>query len=210
MKKSYTKQKFKRYNHRRAKRSLARNLRFKEYQRLKNQSELGLERKEKQHKRTFEDKYKNYIRVKAPENLTLIGNPEPVIKFINKLRDCYDKNKKAFVVLQEVKNIDYDAIVVLLSIMVRFKARRIDFNGDFPDNDDARNLLYESGFFLNLNRQFRDEDRYDVRTDRKNTIHTHAWKNVDSVLGSKLIENAAETIWGQKKRCQGAQRTLLE
>jgi hypothetical protein len=99
---------------------------------------------------------------------------------------------------------------MLLSIMVRFKAKSIPFNGDFPDNAAAKEILNESGFFYNLNRHFSDDDRYVVRTKLDNTIHTHAWKNVDAVLSAKLIEAASETIWGSQRRCQGVQRTMLE
>lgn len=210
MKKLFTSTKFKIFNKTRAKQSSKKKLRFKEYRRAKNTSELGVPNSSLKHKRKFEDRFQGYTRIFAPENFTLIGNPEAVIAFINRISECFDKRRKTFVVLQKVKSIDYDAIVLLLSIMVRFKANGILFNGDYPNSDEANDLLHESGFFHHLTRQFRDTDRYNVLNKDYNTIHTHAWKNVDSALGAKIIDGASETIWGENRRCQGAQRTMLE
>lgn len=210
MKKYFTEPKYKKYNKRRAAKSFARQLAFKNYKRLKNKSELGLKKQERIYKREFEDKFADYKKVKAPPNFTLKGNPEPVIEFITKLKNFFDKKKKVFIILKEVKKIDYDAIIVLLSIMVRFKSQRIDFNGDYPNDHATKNILTESGFFKYLYKQFKDEDRYTIKQGQDNLIHTHAQKNVDSKLGAMVIEQATQTIWGEKRRCQGAQRALIE
>jgi hypothetical protein len=210
MKKLYTTNEFKQRNKRHARRSLERQLDFKEYQRAKNKAELGLSQQERKYQRQFADKYADYKHVKAPQDFTLIKNPEPVIEFITKLKEYFDKKQKVFIVLKDVKKMDYDAIVVLLSIMVRFKSQHIDFNGDFPEDKSARDILTESGFFKNLFKQFKDEDRYSIKQDHDNLIHTHAWKNVDSNLSATVIEQASKTVWGENRRCQGAQRALIE
>jgi len=104
--------------------------------------------------------------------------------------------------------LNYDALVVLLSIMVNFKARGIEFNGDFPRNKKARSLLKRSGFFEYLYGSFVMSDKYDLPT--KSRIHTLAMKNVDSALGAQIISEASLTIWKSKKRCHGVQKTFLE
>ena len=208
MRKIYTTEKYKRRNKTRAKNSLKRKLAFKEYLRQKNISELGLSKIEVEHKRKFEDPYKDYIKIHAPAKLSFIENSSEVVKFIDKLKKHYDLKNKVFVVLEDVVEISYDAIVVLLSIMVKFKASKIKFNGDFPKNPDARKILDESQFLKYLYQQFKDSDRYSL--GQKSSIHTHAWKDVDSELGSELIRNASKTIWGEERRCQGVQRTLIE
>ena len=114
-----------------------------------------------------------------------------------------------WVILKGVKEIDYDGITVLLSVMVRFKSNRIRFNGDYPAAKDVRTILEESGFFEYLNKgQFRD--REDFVLPGTGTIHTHAKRQVDSEFGEKLIESASRKVWGQKRRCTGVQRVLLE
>ena len=97
---------------------------------------------------------------------------------------------------------------MLLSILVKFKAQGIDFNGDFPEDLAARKILETSGFLKNLLKTFKEEDTYEI--GRENSIHTHALKYVDAQLGHKLIEQASITVWEEKRRCQGVQRTLLE
>jgi hypothetical protein len=210
VKKYLTDSEYKRISKNHASKSHRRKLHFKKQKRLRNKGEQGLNEEKRKYKRAFEDKFADYNKIKAPENFTLIGNPEPVIDFVTKLQNCFDNKQKVFVVLRNVKKIDYDAIVVLLSTMVRFKSKRIGFNGDFPSDKTANDILTESGFFKNLFKQFKDEERYNINTNQNNLIHTHAYKNVDSVLSSKVIEQASQTIWGGKRRCQGTQRTFLE
>ncbi len=210
LKKYSTLANFKKQNLRHARRSLSRKIAFKDYKRIKNKTKLGVPRP-KRRKPRFKDNVRQYKkRVTAPSNFTLIGNPVPVLNFITKLKECFDREHTVFVILREVKNIDYDAIVLLLSIMVRFKSKKIDFNGDFPYDEKAKNILTESGFFKYLYKQFKDSDRYDISQKNDNLIHTHAQKDVDSVLSAKIIEQASQTIWNETRRCQGAQRTLIE
>jgi len=147
-------------------------------------------------------------KVKAPEILSFVRNPEEVCAFIALLKDCFNKHKPVWVMLKNVKEIDYDGITVLLSVMVRFKSKRIEFNGDFPIDKAVRKTLEDSKFFDHLKGTFRDENAYTL-TD-KNSILTHAMRTVDSELGEKLIESASQTVWGEKRRCPGVQRTFIE
>jgi len=208
LKKLYTENKYKKRNQRHANWSLKSRLSFKKYKKEKNKSLIGLDKPKRVYKNIFEDPYKNYSKIYAPERLSFIDNPIGVVEFISNLEKHFDKRKKVFVVLKNVTVISYDAIVVLLSIMVKFKASKIDFNGDFPINKEAKTVLEESQFLKYLYRQFREEERYHL--GQNSSIHTHAWKDVDSELGSKLIENASKTVWGEPRRCQGVQRTLIE
>lgn len=52
-----------------------------------------------------------------------------------------------FVVLSRVEEITDDAIVVLLSYMILFKEKDIDFNGNYPKTKEAARKLKQSGFF---------------------------------------------------------------
>lgn len=208
MKKLWTTHKFKKWNQRHAQKSLKRKLKFKKYRKEKNRSDNGVSQSKRKYKRKFEDPFKTYSKVHAPMTLSFIENPIGVVDFISKLEVHFIKKKKVFVVLRDVISIKYDAIVVLLSIMVKFKANKINFNGDFPANFDARRVLEESQFLKYLYKPFKKEERYNL--GQQSSIHTHAFKDVDSELGSKLIENASKTVWGEERRCQGVQRTLIE
>src|SRR5438046_1851604 len=142
MKKYLTQAKYKEYNLRRAARSLQARLRAKDSARADNRRTLSLDKKQ----RAVRQRYKSYVRVIAPEIFTLLRNTEPVISFINTLRDCFDHRRKVFVMLQPIKEIDYDAIVLLVSALVRFKAMKIPFAGDFPKEGECRRMLRQSGF----------------------------------------------------------------
>jgi len=208
LKKVYQSKKQKNKNKRHARRSLNKNLALKEYKKRKNRELQFLSKEEATHKKEFEDKFRGYIRIKAPEKFTFTENPEEVVSFIQKLKKQFDLKNKVFVVLKDVSEISYDALVVLLSIMVRFKSHNIPFNGDLPMNERAREIVKESKFLKYLYKKFKDEDRYNL--GQESSIHTHAFKAVDSVLSSKLIEQASLTIWGEKRRCPGVQRSLIE
>jgi hypothetical protein len=208
LKKFYSTSKYKKRNFIHAKRSLKRQLIFKKNRKRKNKKENGVDKNERIYKNKFEEPFRNYKRIHAPENFSFIENSIEVVEFISKIKKLFDEKKKVFVVLKNVKTISYDAIVVLLSIMVRFKATKIDFNGDFPENSDAKRILKESKFLEYLFKKFSDEDRYQL--GQQSSIHTHARKDVDSELSSELIKHASRTIWNEEKRCQGVQRTLIE
>ena len=208
MKKLFTTKKYKVRNNRHANRSLKSKLTHKKQKRQKNRSELGLSIKEREYKRKFEDPFKDYTKIHAPKVLSLIDNSNEVVEFIEKLKQQFDLKNKVFVVLRDVEQISYDAIVVLLSTMIKFKSHKINFNGDFPKNYEAKRILDESKFLKYLYQQFENSDRYNL--GQKSSIHTHAWKDVDSELGSELIRQASKTVWGEERRCQGLQRTLIE
>ncbi len=182
--------------------------RFANYRREKNRYENSLK---KIRKHTVKSRIKSinsgYKEIKAPEILSFVNNPEEVSRFISTLRYFQEKRQPVFVVLKHVKKIDYDGITVLLSAVVRFKARQIEFNGDLPDDGDAYKIILESGFVQYLNDQFKDEDQYELEAKK---IYTHAQKSVDSELGQKIIESATKTIWGMPKRCTGVQRVFVE
>ena len=144
----------------------------------------------------------------APVNLSLVNSPEETISFIGKIKEKFDQKRKVFVRLDYVKNISYDALVILLSIMIRFKSNKIPFNGNFPEDPIAKKIIWNSGFFDYLYREIREDDRYELI--KGGYISTHAFKLVDSELTHNIISDATTTIWNEKRRCQGVQRSLIE
>ncbi|MBU8921512.1 MAG: hypothetical protein KOO63_06810 [Bacteroidales bacterium] len=162
----------------------------------------------KRTRNTVLDPFSGYVKIKAPDVFSFIKEPEKVSGFIGKLKNQFKQNKKVFVVLRDVEIIDYSAIVVLLSIMVRFKAKNLQFNGDFPRNQLAAEIIKRSGFFEKL--EIGENDRFQITPKKGDGIFTHSWKRVDPQLTARLIENASITIWGKALRRQGVQRSLIE
>lgn len=193
---------------RRARRSLNAQTRHKEFLRIKGRREQGVRKQALTIRNEFAHTPKALFPITAPERLQFIRNPEAVCKFIANLQKCFDDEKPVYVELRKVKEIDDDAIIVLLSVMVRFKSQRIRFNGDHPRDKGARAIIRGSGFFDHLYKGFSEEESYSL--SGKSSIVTHAMRVVDAALGAKIIESASEVVWGEKKRCTGVQRTLIE
>lgn len=160
------------------------------------------ERDQKFIQRTFA----SYKHIEAPKCLSMIENTEGTLAFISELENSLNRSEKVFVVLRHVDKIASGAIVVLLSIMIKFKDKGVAFNGDHPKNVIARQNLANSGFFERLYQQ--DGDAYSIRG--RGGIFTHADKVVDSRLSDELIQKVSTLIWGQPYRCTGVQQVYIE
>jgi len=210
MKKLYLSAKYKKYHARRTRRQNSRRLEHKSWKKNVRKLHLGLTKDDARKKDDLLKSRRGFIRVNAPEVFSFINNTEAVVEFINSLKRQYENKSQVFIELEKVSEIDYSAIVVLLSIMVKFKAEHIKFDGSIPIIQESKDILTKSGFFDNLYKTFKMEDRYELFASSKNGIHTHAWKNVDSKLGDEIISSATKSIWGESRRCQGVQRALIE
>jgi hypothetical protein len=193
---------------RRAKRSLRQRLEFRARRAEKRRLTEGASYIEYQERSRIARVMKRHKVVVAPSVLSVVSNPEQSLRFIAELSAQYERRQRVFVSLQRVVRLEYDAIVVLLAAMVRFKAAGIKFNGDLPQNSAAKKLLHRSGFFQSLYRNFSEQDEYHIGSE--NAIYTHANKYVDSELSARIIEHASHTLWGRKRRSQGVQRIFLE
>jgi len=193
-----------------AKKSFRRKLKSKKKKRERNRSLIGLnteKRAEKKQKKILENLFRDYQHIKAPSIFSLTRNTEETLKFISNIESCFKKKKKVFINLKQVTDIANGAIVVLLSILVKFKTNKIDFNGNYPKNNNAENILVKSGFFKYLyQREIEMQDAYSF----EHKICTHANKKVDSKLSEEIIQKASKFIWGEERRCTGIQRVFLE
>lgn len=165
-----------------------------------------LEREQKEIARA----YRNHSHIEAPKCLSMIENTEGTLEFINMLEDALRRREKVFVVLKNCEKIASGAIIVLLSIMLKFKNQGVDFNGDHPRNKEARTALLNSGFFECLYEKLPNAKGDALSIQGHKGIFTHANKTVDSKLSAQLIYTVSEMIWGVHKRCTGVQSTYIE
>ena len=190
-----------------AKKKERRQLKFKEKKRIKRKLLQG-KNVEKRKQILTEYKFKDFTKIKAPINFSLVENTEESLNFIAKIEHCLKNRIKVFVNLTDVESIAHGAIVVLLSIMTKFKYSHIDFNGNFPKNNKAKKALVDSGFFDELYKQ--NYSKKPSYTLCRNKVLTHASKVVDSKLADKIISEISLLIWGKPRRCPGVQRVYLE
>jgi hypothetical protein len=147
--------------------------------------------------------------IPAPRILNVVQNPDEVAQFIEQIKLRFDRRRPVFIDLTEVEEIEYDGITMLLAILVRFHAKRVQINGNFPNDERVLRVLEESQFFEHLfHGKFKDRNSYVI--PGSSTIVTHGKKKVDPDLGSLLIRHAAETVWGEPRRCTRVQRALVE
>ena len=193
-----------------AEKSFRRKLRSKFKKKQRKKQLLGVnkqQRKKNNIKHNIKQQFADYKWIKAPKIFSLTQNSEDSLAFIAQIESCFEKKKKVFVNLENVETIAHGAIVVLLSVLVKFKANKIDFNGNFPQNKKTESKLRKSGFFEYLyNEKFQLQDEYNFEKD----ICTHANKKVDAKLSDEIIKKASSFIWGEERRCTGLQRVFIE
>lgn len=157
---------------------------------------------------SIHDRFSDYVWIKPPINFSMITNTEDSLAFISKLERCFDIRQKVFVNLSEVETIAHGALVVLLSIMKKFRANNIGFNGYMPKNQVAYRILKESGFFSELySKKSHSLESYKLE---KPYFFTHYSKIVDQKLSASLIESMSNLIWGEPRRCTKLQRVYIE
>lgn len=196
-----------------ARKSMRQRLRSKEKRRAKrkrmqgvSKEQVRLQREHERQQRILQAQFRGYKHIDAPSCLSMIENTDGTLSFISQLEDALSKHEKVFVVLKHVDKIASGAIVVLLSIMMKFRANQIGFNGDYPKNKNARQYLIASGFFNKLYQQNGDA----LSIESQHGIFTHANKVVDSNLSDRLITKVSKLIWGEPYRCPGVQKVYIE
>ncbi len=208
MKKRFTTPEFKLFNERHSKSSFISKLRFKDYKARANRAKYqkAIIAKKSRDGRKVSRK-KSYVYVTAPEIFSIIKNPVGVLRFIQELDDLHIKGRRVFVILREVKEVTYDTIVVLLSIMFSFKSSKIDFNGDFPREEKANEIVRNSGFLGPLFEKSTISTNYNMKTP--NTIF-RSRKRVDAAFTAGVLDKVAMKLWNKPKRFQGVNRVLIE
>ncbi len=191
-----------------SKSSLKSRRRRKEIIKKRNRSRLR-SNQVSQRLRGIQKRFASITKAIVPKDFSFLTNPKEVIAFITKLKSLFAQRREVFIEMENVRLIDYSAIIVLLSIMVKFKTENIRFNGDFPRDPTVNKIFMASGFFqiLNIN-LLKNRDKFDF--GNPNFIHTHASKRVDPELGPEIMNNISKILLGEKAVYKGLQRTLIE
>ena len=208
MKKYWHSEKFKSRQKKRSKKLLKRRRRSVRLIRARRQMREG---KSRRHLEILHHRKSNrrlqYEIVTAPAVMCFLQNPAGMSRFIAKLSLCEAGRKPVYVDMLEVAALELNAVTVLLSVMVRFRASKIRFNGNCPLDQKSATLLRDSRFLDLLSNSYRQETNYDLPGS---SIYTHGKLKVDSEFSQGLIERATETVWGDARRCTGVQRMFIE
>jgi hypothetical protein len=207
MKRLWHEQKYKDQMRRVQKRALRRRRLRKDRERWARQAEIGVPLEHLHSLRRLKH-YGHHApkEIWAPMVLSFVDNPKGVSTFIKELEDCYLSRTPVYIDLQGVQRLEYDAIAVLLSVLVRFQRNRIRFSGNLPLNQAARAGILMSNFFeLLYSKEFRRDDSFKFDGNP-----THWKRRGDSDLSARLIEEAAVTVWGEPRRCPMVQLICIE
>ena len=191
MKKYWHDPSYKRFHRKRSIRSLKRQIRFKNYRRIENQKKIGVSKYQREIRSQANKLSRRVAIVQAPETMCFLKMPDEMSAFIAKLKTHEQKKRSVYVDLSEVQVLELNAVTVLLSVMVQFKASRVKFSGNLPFNQRAAWLLVESNFFNHLKNRFAESAAYDLPGS---SIYTHGKLKVDSKFSDKLIGYAANTV----------------
>lgn len=151
--------------------------------------------------------YLSHTKVKAPKQFSILKNSEETILFINRVENLFDKCIPTFIILKEVDYIDHSAITVLLSVMHKFKVRKIKFFGDFPDNSVVRKKLETSDFFeilQGVTKNFTEDIK------KENKIFATSDNVIRPEKVGKIINQISQTVWSSKRKSHGLYRVLIE
>lgn len=151
-------------------------------------------------------RYRHFKQRIAPSDFSIIDNCEVFVGFINDLRKDYRNNRKVFVNMSSVNKVTNESLCLLLSIMMLFRDRRIDFDGSFPNDSRACKVVIESGFFEILYNKNRKNSINNVSSQ----IYTHSAYKSNADIADAIILSSSEFLWKEKCNCSGVYNAFLE
>jgi len=176
----------------------------------KHHGHVNLEIKEQIRVAALKKAFPGFELISAPENFSLAENEEKTLIFLRKIKTCYEKGSQVVIRLDRVRSITNDAILLLLSTMVQFQTANIKFDGTRPDKKSIKKKIEKSGFFNFLSgKTMEKSDKYSFN-NMESHLYTHGQKRVDPQLANEIVRYSSAFVWGNPRRCQGVQKTLLE
>lgn len=129
----------------------------------------------------------------APKFLSLIKNPEETKKFFLDIIECYTAqtskklsyNNTIFLDLSKIQYVTPEAIMYIIAITKSLKTsilHKINIRGNFPKNENAKNVLLKSGFLNYVNSNVAK-----ISTNNP-TIQIISGKSVDADAVAKVID----------------------
>lgn len=130
------------------------------------------------------------INLLAPENLSLINNPDEVLAYIKRGRENIKNGNPVRFDISQIKELTPDAIPLLISHLRDFKYNKgIPIHGNAPENDKFRKLFTESGFYSYV------KSKAKYKTAKDNIMHNES--NVK--VKPDIAGDAVEIIFGHCK-----------
>ena len=166
---------------------------------------------------TVKRKYFNDIKppIIAPNDLRLIENTQECLLFLEileaKIFLSQRKNIKYIIIsLKDVTEIDYGAISILTAISEDLKSKRIILQGDFPNDENCKKFIIESGL---LNSMIDEWGKNFQKRKNLNDIFEKGCgilSDDDNKKISQLVKNVVAHLTGISKYCLPVKSIILE
>ena len=137
---------------------------------------------------------------------------ESVLKFLNEAFDYYKalrskiQEKRYNYDLTGVTSIDITAICLLLSLINKINANGIGSRGNTPSNDEAREIMLNSGFFDIMQSAFKP-----LKTKKyNNQLYIVGSKRVDNKRIGQSVKEAVGYLTGTERHFQPIYTMLIE
>lgn len=209
MRRIYLTQKYIKYNTRHARKLQHRKALHNRGHKIHNENSKNITKTERKHI------HAGYKIVKARKNFTFLKNSQEVIKTISICRDHLKNHRKVFINLSDVEKVDNGSITLLMSLMAEFQLSGIKYNGNFPDNIEAKKSILSSGFFEYLWDRRKKTSRFDEESlfnkNYRNQIYENLGKTVKSESTMEICQSVSETLGKDKEQVpKGLSRVLIE
>lgn len=142
-------------------------------------------------------------------DFSIEGSPENVIKKVRELERFLYYRRAVYIDMKSVLNIDYAALSCLLAVMYRYEQSRVYFNGNFPQDDNARKTVLESGFLSALGYLKSERAVYTIDADNQ-FINLPKINGFDDLIDERIVPDVSRGVWGVEKRLPGLRATLQE
>lgn len=152
----------------------------------------------------------------APENLCLLSETEDCITFFNEIRNENNINKFGHLcfVQMSIKNVlkfDYSTICILIALIGDLKSKGIYLRGDFPENEDCRNQIIESGL---LDVLFNEQGKPFKKSQTSELLFIEKGSKLltrkDNIRISKSVKSVVKHLTGEEYYCKKLRTILLE
>lgn len=213
MKKLFSTTEYKKRNSQRAKKLFKRKIASKEKRKAIRRLESGYG--EVKNKRIKGKLFDNEV-VVAPKDFRLIENTQECLLFFRNIRsDNYiSQIKKVKLVrfsLKQIEQIDYGTISILTAISDDLKFKNIILQGDFPQNEQCKKFIIESGF---LNHMFDERNKPFPKAEKSELIFFEKGCGVlsheDNVKISNLVKQVVSHLTGKSEYSLSVKTIILE
>lgn len=168
----------------------------------------------------IEKKKEGYKRIRpaisAPSNFQFIENTEECLKFFSAIRSSKNcsvikTSKFIQISLTDVEKIDYPTINILIAISRELGNRKVNLQGNFPNDIDCRNMMIEAGF---LNYMYNNKNQRYAKAAKSDTFFFKKGQgtlsNDDNMNISHVIKKTVRHLTGVEKPNTVIKSLLLE